>query len=272
MYRGLCLLVLLVAGIVAEAAGREVRIGLEPYFTPRLLISSFQPMRLALEKALGQPVVLLTAPDYRQFVRRIEAQEFDIVVIGPHTARYAEQQAAYIPSLIGRSRLAGLIVVKRDGGPRLASELGERTVAMPDPLTATAMLGEEWLKKQGLKPALRYYDFHNAAAMAVMHGDAQAAIVNKTAFANMPPDIRDGLRVLAETRSLPHMVLLASGQLEPGRRKLYIDEVAKFVNSKEHGESFAGRIGFSGADPLKEGDLTAVEPFVAELKRRLRSE
>lgn len=272
MYRWLCLCAIIANSFFTHAAGKEISIGLEPYFTPRLLISSFQPLRDALQTSLGQPVVLLTAPDYRQFVRRMEAQEFDIVVIGPHTARYAEQLSAYVPTLIGRSKLIGLVVVQREGSIRQVSELGEVTVAMPDPLTATAMLGEEWLRKQSLKPALRYYDFHNAAAMAVIRNDAQAAIVNKTAFANMPADIRDKLRVLAETRTLPHMVVLISTRLEAATRKRYADTLANFVNSREHGESFAGKIGFAGADPVKEGELNQVEPFVVELKRRLKAE
>lgn len=263
---------LLCACLGAQAAARELTIGIEPYFTPRLLISSFQPMREALERTLGQPVVLLTAPDYRQFVRRIEAREFDLVIIGPHTARYAEQQAGYRATLIGRARLLSLLVVKRDGGVRQAADLSGQTVAMPDSLTATAMLGEEWLRKQNLRTALRYFDFHNAAAMAVLHGDAAAAFVNKTAFGHLPPEVRDSLRVLAETRSLPHMVVLLNGRYGAEERQRYADAVAGFVNSAEHGESFAGKLGFAGADAVREGDLDVVEPLVAELRRRLRTE
>ncbi|GAB3260673.1 phosphate/phosphite/phosphonate ABC transporter substrate-binding protein [Chitinimonas naiadis] len=272
MWRWLYLLAFLAISPFLCAENRDVRIGLEPYFTPRLLISGFQPLQLAMEKSLGRPVVLLTAPDYRQFVRRIEANEFDIVVIGPHTALYAEETAGYVPVLIGRSNLIGLVVVRREQGARQANELNEATIAMPDPLTATAMLGEEWLRKQGLRTALRYYDFHNAAAMAVIHGDAQAAIINKTAFANMPAYIRDGLRVLAETRPLPHMVVLISKAADPQQRKTYTDSLAGFVNSREHGESFAGRVGFAGVDAIKPGELASVAPFVLELKRRLRAD
>ncbi|HEY9101262.1 phosphate/phosphite/phosphonate ABC transporter substrate-binding protein [Chitinimonas sp.] len=272
MLRCLCLLAILAIGPLLHAESPDLRIGLEPYFTPRLLISGFQPLQAAMEKSLGRPVVLLTAPDYRQFVRRIENHDFDIVVIGPHTARYAEEQAGYVPVLIGRSSLVGLVVVRREAGPRQVGDLGDATIALPDPLTATAMLGEEWLRKQGLRVSLRYYDFHNAAAMAVVRGDAQAAIVNKTAFANMPGDIRDGLRVLAETRSLPHMVVLVGGDVDPALRKRYTDSLAGFVNSREHGESFAGRVGFAGADAIKPGELAPVEPFYLELKRRLKAE
>lgn len=272
MLRRVYLLALMVVSLMSVAETKELRIGLEPYFTPRLLISSFQPMRAALEAALSQPVILLTAPDYRQFVRRIEAHDFDIVIIGPHTARYAEQQAGYVPSLIGRSKLIGLIVVKRDGGTRQVTSLNDTTIAMPDTLTATAMLGEEWFRKQNLRVTLRNYDFHNAAAMAVNHGDAAAAVVNKTAFASLPAELRDSLRVLDETRGLPHMVVLIDGRVESATRRKYAEELTRFINSREHGESFAGKLGFAGVDPVKDGDLAPLEPFVVELKRRLSVE
>ncbi|WP_269531765.1 phosphate/phosphite/phosphonate ABC transporter substrate-binding protein [Chitinimonas sp. BJYL2] len=258
--------------LLVQAAGKEIHIGIEPFFTPRLLVSSFQPMRDAMEKQLGRPVVLLTAPDYRQFVRRIEQHEFDLVIIGPHTARYAELHAGYLPALIGRTRLSGLVVVPRGGEALQISDLNKQTIALPDALTVTAMLGEAWLKKQGLQVHTRYYAFHNAAAIALLQGDARAAIINKTAFANLPVDIRSALRVVGETQSLPHMVVLADAKLAPAERKRYIDSLAGFVNSRENGDSFAARLGFSGLDPVKPGELAIMEPFVTELQRRLDTE
>jgi phosphonate transport system substrate-binding protein len=249
----------------------EVRVGLEPYFSPQLLITTFQPLATALGTKLGKPVVLLTAPDYRQFVQRIEQQDFDLVIIGPHTARYAQQQADYQPMLIGRAKLSALLVVKRDGAIQRPEQLSKSHIAMPDALTATSMLGEEWFHKQGMAPTLHYYAFHNAAAMAVQHGDVDAAIVNKTALAHMPASLRDDLRILAETRALPNMVMLASGKRDAATRQRYTDALLGFVNSAEHGSSFAGKLGFAGADPIKPGDLDAVEPFLAELQRRLKA-
>lgn len=272
MLRRMFVLAALLVSTLLHADGRELRIGIEPFFTPRLLISSFQPMRVALEAALGQPVVLLTAPDYRQFVRRIESHEFDVVIIGPHTARYAELQAGYVPTLIGRNKLIAWIVTKREPNPRAIASLNDGVIAMPDALTVTSMLGEEWIRKQNLKVTLRHFDSHNSAALAVSHGDAQAAIINKTVFANLPMDLRESLRVLDETRGLPHMVVLLDGRIDGASRKHYGEELFKFINSSDHGDSFAGKLGFAGVDYIKEGDLAPVEPFVLELKRRLSAE
>jgi phosphonate transport system substrate-binding protein len=270
MNRWLAACALVLVALFARAED-ELRIGIEPYFSPQLLITTFQPLASAVQSRLGKPTVLLTAPDYRQFVQRLEHREFDLIIIGPHTARYAQQQAGYVPMLIGRTRLSALIVVRRDGPIQRVEQLANAPIAMPDALTATAMLGEEWLRKQGINAQLHYYAFHNAAAVAVLHDDTAAAVVNKIALAHMPPDLRDGLRIVAETRSLPNMVMLASANLDPATRQREIDAVVAFVNSPEHSNSFAGKLGFAGVDPIKPGDLDPVEPFLIELQRRLKA-
>lgn len=270
MIRWLRNLLLLLACLLAHAEA-ELRVGVEPYFSPQLLVTTLQPMASALEKSIGRPVTLLTAPDYRQFILRIEKQEFDLVVIGPHTARYAQQQAGYLPMLIGRTKLVALIAVKRDSSIQKADQLAGATVALPDALTATAMLGEEWLHKQGVNAQYHYYPFYNAAAMAVQHGDAQTAVLNKTALTHMPAAVRDDMRILAETRGLPNIVLLANSHLDPTLRQHYADTLATLMNSPDHGASFAGKLGFAGVDPIKPGDLDGIEPFLAELQRRLKA-
>lgn len=251
------------------AADGELRIGIEPYFSPKLLLSSMQPLRQALSLSLGQPVILLTAPDYRQFVRHIIDHHYDLVIIGPHTARYAEQEAGYIPLLKGSAQLTALVVVKRQSQLDRLEALQGATIALPSSLTATAMLGEELLERHQVTARLRYHDFHNAAALAVARDEARAAIINNTAFAHMPVELRDQLRVLAESRPLPHMVLLVDGRVPPAARQRYTEAVTNFFNTNEQGRQFLARLGFYGAQPLEPGDLAPVEPFLTELKRRL---
>jgi phosphonate transport system substrate-binding protein len=270
MLRWLGALILGLSSLLALAEA-EVRVGIEPYFSPQLLISTFEPLATAVGKTLGRPVVLLTAADYRQFVRRVERQEFDIVVIGPHTARLAQQIANYQPQLIGRAKLSGLVLVRRSSPIQRADQFRHATVALPDDLTLTAMLGEEWLQKHGIAGELHYYPFHNAAAMAVQHGDVDIAIVNKTAFSQMPANVREELRVIDETRGLPNMVMLTRGNLDPVLVRQYTEAIMGFVNSAEHGGSFAGRLGFAGGDPIKPGDLDPVEPFAPLLQQRLKA-
>ncbi|MFC4160527.1 phosphate/phosphite/phosphonate ABC transporter substrate-binding protein [Chitinimonas lacunae] len=268
MRRWMLWLLLGLWGCRALAEG-ELRIGIEPYFSPKLLLSSMQPLRQALTRSLGRPVILLTAPDYRQFVGHIVDHHYDLVIIGPHTARYAQLEAGYVPLLKGAAQLTALVIVKRHSPIDRLEALQNQPVALPNPLTATAMLGEELLNRQQISARLRYHDFHNAAALAVVRDEARAAIVNNTAFAHMPLELRDQLRVLAESRALPHMVLLVDSRVTPAERQRYSEAVANFLNANEQGRQFLARLGFYGASPIEAGDLSSVEPFMVELKRRL---
>ena len=79
------------------AQAETIRIGIIPYLTPGVLMSLFQPLRLQLQKDLGQPVELFTAPDVRSFARRTLKPDFDIVITAAHQARLAQLESGYHP-------------------------------------------------------------------------------------------------------------------------------------------------------------------------------
>ena len=58
-----------------------------PYLGTRTPLANYQPIALALERELKQPIQLNTAPDYDTFIKRVVDGEYDVVVLAPHYAR-----------------------------------------------------------------------------------------------------------------------------------------------------------------------------------------
>ncbi|MDK2122503.1 phosphate/phosphite/phosphonate ABC transporter substrate-binding protein [Parachitinimonas caeni] len=257
----------------ALAAMPELRIGVEPYISPRSLIAGYLPLRQALERNLGRPVMLFTGADYRQFLRRVEAADFDLLLLSPHAARFAETSGGYQAVAQSAARSSGLLLVRKESPIRRIEELRGSTIAMPDPLTAATLLGESLLRESGLMTAnavtLRYYTVHNTAALMVLRGGVQACVINNTAFSQMPADIRQHLRVLAETPTIAHASLLVRMGLTPAEQKRQVDAVMLFVNSTQNGRSILAKYGLHGLEPLSNADQARLEPMEKELSRRL---
>lgn len=260
----------------SRAQAEELRIGIEPYISPRVLIANFQGLRAYMQKQLGSPVVILTAPDYRQFIRRIEVGDFDMVLVGPHSVRYAQEKVGYQPLAKASARLSALVVVKQDSRYRQLSDLSGATVALPSPLTATAMLGEDLLDRAGLKSGhnvyLRYFDFHNTAALMVARGEVQAAIVNNSVFTQLGNELRESLRVINESPTLPYMMIAVHPRYDSQMRDVLRKALVGFSSDPEAGKGFVAKLGFTGLTPVTEADFKGIEPLLARLKARMGAE
>ena len=71
----------------AQPASAALSIGVLPNVSARVLLASYQPMREYFERALRQPVTIVTAPDFRAFAANSLKGEYDIVVTAPNLGR-----------------------------------------------------------------------------------------------------------------------------------------------------------------------------------------
>jgi phosphonate transport system substrate-binding protein len=267
----LLLLALPFASTRAADTERHFRIGLFPNLTPLTLITLYQPLRRHLEKALHHQVDLMTAPDFRTFVKRTEDGDYDAVLTAPHLARLAEQDANYIPVATYNENLQALLIVARNSPVRQISDLRGAKIAVPDPLALVNMLGRDLLDQAGLDRSsytLINAHSHNGAALATLSGDAQAAIVGSVPYAQIPEGTRRGLRTLASSQTVPNQVWLVSARLDAGARRMFVDALLDFAATAD-GRAFLKSRGCGGIRKLRPGELNALNPFAQETRKQL---
>ena len=73
--RIICLISLMTLSVGVAAAKDTFVIGVAPHTSARVILEMYQPLRVYMEKALGMPVEVATAPDFDTFARRGLAQE-----------------------------------------------------------------------------------------------------------------------------------------------------------------------------------------------------
>ena len=269
--RWLSLLLLLLACQTARAA-EELTLAIEPFLSARALVGAFQPLCNHLGDRTNKKVVAITAANYDQYAQRLLNQEFDIAIIGPHTALLAAQKANYLPLLKGEGALKALMIVDKNSVYQKPADLKGQVVALPDHLTMTSMLGAEFFRPADAAPIdvrFRYNDFHNTAALMMLRGEAAAAVVADSALMPMSMEIRENIRIIAESKQVPQMVMLVHSRVPAELRGKLHDAMYEYIRITAPQKNFLARVGFSAAKPLTEQDSRQLAPYVEELKRRL---
>jgi phosphonate transport system substrate-binding protein len=266
-----------VIGIGAAAAQTRadpaaIEIAVLPYFSQRTLLDQYEPLRAFVEARLRRPTYLATAHDYRTFVQRTQRREYAFVITGPHLGRLAQVDAGYRPLLGWKSQLQGVFLVRTDSGVHALSDLRDRSIGTPPALAVTTMLGQAALAEAGLSAdAVKAVPqpSHNAAALAVVHGEQAAALVWTKTMAAIDPHLRSQLRPIATTAILPTASLfLASPGLPEDQAAALRDALLAFSDTAE-GKAFLAKSDYEGLIPIQPDDLVYLDRFLALTRQAL---
>lgn len=260
----------------ATAAESELRFGVFPSLSPRVLVETYQPLTIAVGESIREPVNLETAPDFMAFHQRTLNGDYDLVLTAPHLAWLAWKEGGYRPLLTYVTPVKGIVIVRADSAIQRISDLRGKTLAMPDPLAIVGIRMEQILeKKAGLR---KNRDFkvavtgsHTNAAAYVKEGQADAAVVGIQAFHQLPEEMKRGMRTIAETSPMPGQVFLANGRLSEARAQAVARSIEAFTRS-EAGKVFIEKGKFGGVRHLKKNEMKEMEAEARILKLRLHAQ
>lgn len=229
-------LALLLAG-GARAAEAPLRFGVFPNLTARQTLQTYAPLARALERRLGRPVLIYTAPNFPIFVARTREGVYDFVLTAPHLAWLARQDAGYRPLLKYSTQARGLLVTRVNAGPATVEALRGRTVAVADPLSLAALaIGTELAARKmvsGRDYTVQPSGSHSNALAQVIAGRVDAAIVGIHPYAMQPETIRAQLRTLIETPPLSSLTYLAHPRLRDREAEALRAGLLAFADSPE---------------------------------------
>jgi phosphonate transport system substrate-binding protein len=256
-----------------SATLRPLQFGLLPYLSTRKLFTYYAPLQHYLEKQLGRPVRMSTAPDFFTYIQRAREGQYDLYHTAPHFAAQAEAEFGYRRVSRLMRELDGSIVVARSSNIHSADDLRGRTMITPDTLAIITFLGEQWLRDNGLRPGVdievKHAPSHNSAIRAVARGDVEAAVTSTSAFENMPQKISSRLRILASTKKVPHMMFMAGPHLSDQEYQQLRKAVLAFT-AKGAGKNYFSITGHGDMGPIRDQDMQRLLPFLKELNVKLR--
>lgn len=273
--RLLMLALLLIVGIrPAFSADKPLAFGVFPHLTAKQMVETYRPLADALEKRLQRRVVIYTARDFKTFIERTRQGEYDILLTAPHLAWLARQDAGYRPLLKYVQPVRGLLVVKSDSPFYAPDALRGRTIATADSIAVVVLALHAELAARGLRRTIDYQTTdsgtHLNAAMQVINGRADAAILGLPTYRLMPPELRQQLRVLAETPPLSSLMYLTHPRLRDAEAQAVRRTLLSFAATPE-GQAFMQHGGHGGFAEVDGNELQAFRPYALQVQDMLRA-
>lgn len=205
----LCLALLLVApaAVLAHPHGDEpILFGIAPQQEPEKVRAMWAPFFRYLEKEVGHPFAFETASSIEEFQKRVLEGRYDIWWGNPLTYVQVSKRLGYQAIARDTTRIAGLLVVLKEDGPKSPKELLGKKVAYsaPDAIGGT-LLVQALIAKAGVAPdqvETIYTGSHDAVYKAVIDGKAAAGGGVPRSFNALPAEQREKLVVLAKTEEV----------------------------------------------------------------------
>jgi phosphonate transport system substrate-binding protein len=245
------------------ASGTEPDTGLElgiaPFLPPRILAQNYQPMRAYLEQQLGQPVIIVTAPDYKTFCGRTQRREYPVIITVANAAYLAHADAGYIPMLRPVIYTASSRGAEDNREKPADVALGP---SLPDPghyrHAAVPMLREAGQSRKMWK----FTDQPQRALNHVIAGEAAARSCRS------PPNAvtQAAVRVIETWDKARSRGSTLPPALSPQRVAQLTQAIQKFVRETPEGRELIKKLGYGDLVPATAQDLAPLAPYGATLK------
>ena len=261
-------LCLLLAGAVQAQTPAVFQLGVAPHTSARVILEMYQPLRLQLEKTLGVPVEVVTAPDFTEFARRMLHQDYDIAITTGHQARLGQTDADYTPLLTYRADFRAVALVAGNSPYKSAKDLKGKPVLGLSPTSLVTQWGQHWLKQNGYSAPLSYVSASDSVARLVLAGEAAAGFTSLANYQSLSRDLQGQMRFLVISEPLAGRVYMLN-QRQLARKSQIEAGLQTFAESPE-GKTYFEKFKLEGYRNLKPKELESMEPYAREVRKSLQ--
>jgi phosphonate transport system substrate-binding protein len=262
-------LVLALCGFAAAAQTPAVfSLGIAPHTSARVILEMYQPLRAQLEKALGTPVEVVTAPDFTEFAKRMLRQEYDIAVTTGHQARLAHTDGEYTPLITYSADFRAVAVVAGTSKFKTARDLLGKPVLGLSPTSLVTLWGQHWMKHSGNGDTLRYVSASDSVGRLVLSGEAAAGFMSLANYQSLSRELQEQLRFLVISDPLAGRVYMLNKRQVARKEQIEV-ALTGFASSSE-GKAYFEKFKLEGYRKLKAKELELMEPYAKEVRTSLQ--
>lgn len=243
-------------------------LGIAPHTSARVILEMYQPLRVHLEKALGVPVEVVTAPDFTEFAKRMLHQDYDIAVTTGHQARLAQTDGEYSPLVTYSADFRAVALVAGSSKFKTARDLIGKQVLGLSPTSLVTLWGQHWMQKNGNPDALRYVSASDSVARLILSGEAVAGFTSLANYQSLNRELQAQVRFLAISEPMAGRVYMLNKR-QAARKDPIEAALAGFAGSPE-GKAYFDKYMLEGYRRLKPKELEAMEPYAREVRASLQ--
>lgn len=209
------------------------------FIVPQSLTSDtfarWSPFLERLGHATGQCYDLRLSATIPEFERALLSGQADYAFANPYHEVMAKSKQGYLPLIRDdRTRLSGIVIVKKDSDIHKLSDLSGRQIAFPAPNSfAASLLIRAKLAQQGIKIVAKYVKTHANVFRAVAVGDAAAGGGVNITLDEEEPALREQLRILDRTASFAPHPFIAHPRIGKADREKLIEQFIAMAGDVE---------------------------------------
>ena len=262
------------AGFALAAPGTPIRIGLVPTLSPKVLFTSYQPLRVYLERELQRPVEMVTSTDFKRFQHDTLAGDFDLLVTAPHLARLSQMEAGFLPVATYLAANRAVLITAKKKPIKQLDELRGRNLAIFDPLGLIVLQAQQWLEDRGFEQGRDYqtmlFPSHNSVGFSVQQGESLMGVTSPAGLRQFPPEILDQIQVFAELPQVPALIWIVHPRMKQEADRIQA-ALLRFAETPE-GVQFYGGLAYRGMRPVTPEELRSLDRSAREVKRLIKGQ
>jgi len=235
----LCLsLAYLVCGMThaaPDANPKTLKVALLPDENASTIIKNNAPLKAYLEDKLQKKIELIVTTDYSSMIEAMRHGRIDLAYFGPLSYVLAKQKSDIEPFAAlkqkGNTTYHAVIIANTSAGINKLSDIRGKQMAFGDKAsTSSHLIPKSMLAEQSLYAGKDYTEHfvgaHDAVAMAVQNGHAQAGGLSKPIFEALLAKGMvkgDKVKVIAESKPFPQYPWTMRSSLDPALKKKITD-------------------------------------------------
>jgi ABC-type phosphate/phosphonate transport system substrate-binding protein len=129
---------------------KPLTLGVFPYISANQMIAQLSPLVKRMEKALDRKVVMVSAPGFMEYMKRVTRGDYDLIVTAPHMGRLSQKRDGWQLVVMSSQQTATLLLVRKDSGIETIEDLRGGKMAVGNWRSVTYQMAEKALAEKGL--------------------------------------------------------------------------------------------------------------------------
>lgn len=257
----------------------EYTFAIHPLHNPSYLFEVFNPMIEHLNHCIPDARFKLEASrDYATFDQKLINQTVDFALPNPYQTLIAiEHQYRVIAKMGDDFNFKGIILVRKDSGIEIPTDLKGKSVSYPAPTAlAATMLPQNFLQNNGLDINKdienKYVGSQESSIMNVFMGTTEAGATWPPpwkALSDKRPELKEQLKVIWETQALPNNGVVAH-QSVPKTLANQVQAVLINLHNNAEGQAILKNMYLSKYEPATNQTYQSVKDFIDNFNRNVR--
>lgn len=272
--RSIAALIFLVfhTGLTLAAPDTAIRVGVLPSLSAKVLMTSYQPLRVYLERELQRPVEMSTSTDFKRFQHDTLAGDFDLLVTAPHLARLSQMEAGFLPVATYLAANRAILITAKNKPIKQLDELRGRNLAIFDPLGMLVLQSQQWLEDRGFELGRDYrttiFPSHSSVGFSVQQGESLMGVISPVGLRQLPLETREQIQVFAELPQVPALIWIVHPRMKQEAARLQA-ALLRFAETPEGAQFYAGNA-YKGMRPVTPEELRSLDRSAREVKRLIQ--